>query len=405
MPSAAEALQTTKAAESEPEQQNKPRMQHLGYLDGLRASAAIFVIFCHMFGDARLSSPALPKHVSKLLMFLSFGHFAVDLFIVLSGFCLMLPVIRNGIELQGGALHFFKKRARRILPPYFAALTLSIVLILTLLGHPTGTNWDGALPITQAGVISHFLLVQDLFRSTAWKINYALWSISVEWRIYFLFPILVVCWRRWGGTATAAGALLGSLVLLVAMTLLSTSLRKIGFSQLDLSESGANPQFIGLFSLGMLGACICFENQPALKKLKELPWRFIVLGLLLVVFALAKLKLWHHSAIPITWTDYAVGLMSASAIVLINNTPGSLLHKVFSWRPLVFLGTFSYSIYLIHLPVLQFYWQYLRPLIPAGPIVKYLVTSTGGVALIVAVAYLFFLAFERPFLNSRSSAK
>jgi len=41
------------------------------------------------------------------------GHFSVDFFIVLSGFCLMLPVVRSH-QLNGGAWKFYKKRLRRI---------------------------------------------------------------------------------------------------------------------------------------------------------------------------------------------------------------------------------------------------------------------------------------------------
>ena len=63
-----------------------------------------------------------------LTNWLLYGHLAVDVFIVLSGFCLMLPVARSGGALADGARGFFVRRARRILPPYFAAFTISVAL-------------------------------------------------------------------------------------------------------------------------------------------------------------------------------------------------------------------------------------------------------------------------------------
>ncbi|MHA4875672.1 acyltransferase family protein, partial [Enterococcus faecium] len=68
------------------------------------------------------------------------GHFAVGLFLVISGFCLMQPVSkRRAFNIQ----RYFKRRAGRILPPYFAALVMSLVLIALAPGlrDPTGVRW------------------------------------------------------------------------------------------------------------------------------------------------------------------------------------------------------------------------------------------------------------------------
>jgi peptidoglycan/LPS O-acetylase OafA/YrhL len=119
---------------------------------------------------------------------MSFAREAVALFIVLSGFCLMLPVVRHGAEIQGGAWQFFKRRARRILPPYYFALAISLLLIWTVIGQKTNTHWDASLPADGKAIWTHLLLLQDVFQDTSARINHVMWSISVEWRIYFLFP-------------------------------------------------------------------------------------------------------------------------------------------------------------------------------------------------------------------------
>ena len=77
------------------------------------------------------------------------------------------------------------------------------------------------------------------------------------------------------------------------------------------------------------------------------------------------------------------------------------LNRILSWRPLVFVGTFAYSIYLIHAPLIQVLWQYVFVPLQSRPVPMFLALCFVGTPLIVGVSYLFFLACERPFLNRR----
>ena len=63
----------------------------LGYLDGLRGLAALYVVMHHS-AFAFYTASEMPHRLRLLLKPLAYGHFSVDLFIVLSGYCLMLPV-------------------------------------------------------------------------------------------------------------------------------------------------------------------------------------------------------------------------------------------------------------------------------------------------------------------------
>src|SRR5436853_35532 len=87
-------------------------------------------------GAAPMPGPAT-RHLTGWLYF---GHFGVVVFIVLSGFCLMLPVVRGDGTLRGGIAAFFKRRTLRIVPPYYVAIGLSLLLIVTLIGNQTGTH-------------------------------------------------------------------------------------------------------------------------------------------------------------------------------------------------------------------------------------------------------------------------
>lgn len=123
----------------------------LHFLDGMRGLSAFYVLLFHAhwqadwyFQPAPLSG--LTAAISSLL---DYGHAAVAVFIVLSGYCLMLPVARSGgLSIPGGVGAYLLRRARRIMPPYYAAIGVSLLLIACLpaLSHPGGERWAVALP-------------------------------------------------------------------------------------------------------------------------------------------------------------------------------------------------------------------------------------------------------------------
>jgi len=146
------------------------------------------------------------------------GHQSVDVFIVLSGFCLMLPVAKSGeLKLRNGFVSYLTKRAWRILPPYYAVLLICLVMtaLLPALRQP-GPSWRHALPAFEPGmIISHLLLIHNWSLDWFQKINPSLWSIAVEWQIYFVFPLLLWIFKRAGWlTGVFAGFAIGFSVFL-----------------------------------------------------------------------------------------------------------------------------------------------------------------------------------------------
>src|SRR5437660_1154683 len=92
--------------------------RHLKHVEGLRALACLVVFVNHAYGQTWFAEHGqFPKGVLSTFTYsLVAGHLAVTVFIVISGFCLALPVIANGDRLRGGSKNFFKRRALRILP-------------------------------------------------------------------------------------------------------------------------------------------------------------------------------------------------------------------------------------------------------------------------------------------------
>ncbi len=366
-----------------------PSSGRLRHLDGIRGLAALFVVLHHTWLTVwpDLYERRLPFVGSATRIF-AFGHFAVVVFIVLSGFCLALPVARTG-ELDGGALRFFRRRARRLLPPYYASFALSLLLIWTLIGSRTGTHWDISVPVNWKGYVGNSLLLGDVMGGG--QINHVWWSVALEWQIYLAFPLLVGCWLLFGaGPAALFGGALAA-----GTAFLTAHVPQVG----PLALSQLMPWFLALFSFGMLGAAIAETDAPYMRLLRERVRWHVLAALLTVGVVTACLvggrqgALAHRAVL-----DLVVGAASVCLIVACSHGDGRL-RRALSWRPLVVLGGFSYSLYLVHAPLLQVVWQYgLHPL-GLGPSATFVLLMLVGVPLVGAAAYLFFLAFERPFLS------
>lgn len=368
----------------------------LAYLDGLRAVAALYVVMFHaVLGFAREQHGAW----RALRVAFCFGHEAVAIFIVLSGYCLMLPVARRGeSRLEAGFGRYIGRRAFRILPPYFAALALSLLLIAscTSLRRASGTIWDDSLPAFEPGsLISHFLLLHNWVPAWAHRINGPLWSVASEWQIYFFFPLFLLPLRRRLGW--------------VAMLLAALAL---GYAPLAFGLPGAhtaNPWYLALFSLGMLAAEVSFGNARRERMLRaRIDFRMLTRGVWLVCALCATVgaRIWFRF-IPVT--DLAIGF--ATSLLLVDcteratrNQPGLVL-RVLESRAAGTIGHFSYSLYLTHLPVVALCFFALSDAGVSSQTWLAPLLLLSSVPASLGVAYLFHLAAERPFMLSRSAGR
>ena len=96
-----------------------PSAPRLHYIDGLRGLAMLMVLLyhCWLFGGMWSIGPTVGGHHLKIAPILGFGHIGVNLFLVLSGFCLYWPFVKGGTKREPTLWEFAKKRGRRILPP------------------------------------------------------------------------------------------------------------------------------------------------------------------------------------------------------------------------------------------------------------------------------------------------
>lgn len=361
-----------------PPVKSTPAGLHLTYLDSLRGLAAVYVVIHH----------ALYLELSKFPLFSVFGYgiYAVQFFIILSGFCLMLPVVRNGGKLPTSCYRFFVRRGFRILPTYYIALLVCIVWSVTI-------RSDRQV-ISIPDVVSHLLMIHDAIPQFVTSINSVFWSIGVEWRIYFFFPALLLAWRFWGAFPTTILATISSAIVAVILgTVAPDRLTSLWF------------HFLGLFSMGMLAADLCFSSKEAFTPFLKIRQRYWHLGTLLCIALIVlitwmdPMKLWPRRPTGIA-IGVATGTLGAIILVCITQTRFARVWRFLHWKPMVFLGRISYSLYLTHTVFLSMTYSYIVDPLGLQPLSRALLGAALGTLLSILGSYLFFLGAEKPFLKA-----
>src|SRR5437763_3119928 len=210
--------------------------RRLAGLDGVRGLAALFVVVNHVFLRA---FPGYPVDRAPFWAgWFIYGRFAVVVFIVLSGFSLALAPARHGWRLDAVS-RFAARRARRILPAYWAALAFSLAVAWLVVAQP-GQGIPGPKSVLVNG-----LLLQNLVGAPS--PNRSFWSMAVEAQLYVLFPLLLLMVRRWG-----------PIVMVATVTLVVAMVGVVGphISRLDVFVIQSPPDLAALFALGVLSAGI-----------------------------------------------------------------------------------------------------------------------------------------------------
>lgn len=362
----------------------------LHYLDGLRGLASLYVVMYHLSGYMG-QVPIFLQLIGKTL---DYGTFAVVIFIVLSGYVLMLPVTRSqSVYLSGGLWNYIQRRVRRILPPYYAALIFSLLVAVIILRLIKFFNFQWyQLPeieetfnpfFSPIDVITHLLLVQDFTSDTLESIDAPMWSVAIEWQMYFIFPLfLLPIWRRFGLFYTLINTFLISL---------------LPFYLWNKLMEPVHPWFLGLFVLGMAAADIGFSQKPKLVAMREsLPWSgFVIIFFLIALIINQEIEEWIY--------DYICGLAAACLLIyctkLVVEDKKSLILRLFETRLAISLGAFSYSLYLTHAVVITVV-EHLLLNLQMPPVKFILVLYVVALSLSLIIAYLFYLIFERPFMSN-----
>jgi peptidoglycan/LPS O-acetylase OafA/YrhL len=353
------------------------RSRRLAGLDGVRGLAALFVVVNHVFLRA---FPGYPVDRAPFgIAWFIYGRFAVVVFIVLSGFSLALAPARHGWRLDAVA-RFAERRARRILPAYWAALVFSLVVAWLIVPQP-----GHGIPDAKS-VLVNGLLVQNVVG--AHSPNAAFWSMAVEAQLYLAFPLLLLMVRRWGALAMVA-----------TVTLVVSMVGVLGphVSRLDTFVIQSPPDLAALFALGILTAGIVSASGAR----RSWPWAWLTLAAAVPVFAAIVVEGSVWTLGHLFWVDLALGPAIACLLAALATGRPARLPRLLDARPLRGLGLSSYSLYLTHAPIVAAVYEEIvagrvRQGVPA-----FVVTLALALPLTILFARVFASVFETPFRRRR----
>jgi peptidoglycan/LPS O-acetylase OafA/YrhL len=318
-------------------------------LDGLRAIAVLTVAFGH-FGVRGFTGLA----------------FGVDIFFVLSGFLITKVVLVNA-EKGRGLSDFYLHRFVRLAPPLALVCSALFLLPETFLSRYQAwrdvissglyiSNWTHAFPVGAPEYMAHS------------------WSLSIEEQFYLLWPILLLNMKRLGDTMARWGS-----VALLILSLGWLAFMYCSGASFDRIYNGFDTHSGGL----LCGCCLALFAFPRLPG-----WMGIVA--LAGYAALVEHFAWNAPLVPIVWIAAAVLILEVS-----NESNKTILKRVLNWRPFVWIGLISYSLYLWHYPVVLVLEYHLQmPTRIAAPL---------GIAVSIALAALTYVAVESPCRRARDA--
>lgn len=321
----------------------KPSGTRIEYIDGLRALAVLSVVAFHAL---------VGTTTTGWMRFISLqGCHGVDLFFVLSGFCLAYPTLQRAQSGQASFdwTQYASRRLVRIVPPYYIAVILLASAFLIFRQVP------GAMP----GVTWLQILRQALFIDGGTSfLNPSFWTLPIEFRWYFVFPVALWLWTR---------SPRGFLVSMLCCAMLVATLKQPG----DLIVL---PGFL----LGIIAAELR-ARRPESAWL-ALPACFAMFAVCLIFFPNRS----NHGEVGPAWEIASFFLVIAAGAI-------PKLERMLSIKALVAVGIASYGIYLVHQPIVilteKIGWQPLA-------------AGLCG----IGAGFVFWLLAERPFVSGKVRA-
>lgn len=292
-------------------------------LDGLRAVAVVAVLLFHLD-----------------LSWMSGGFLGVSLFFTLSGFLITRLLLDESARTGRVALRtFWSRRLRRLSPA--ALVVLAIVAIASLWSVFEGARLRGDLGASLGYVANwRFATAEstyaELFTSTPSPVIH-FWSLAIEEQFYLLFPLLFVVLSR-----RRAWLLPGLTTLTVASVMASflTGSRNLGYYG---THVRAAELLIGCVLAVVLTRAGRIERRSVTST--TVAGSVALVALVVAMVSVSSSDDWLYRG-----GLAAVALVSA--VVILAVVRGGVLTRPFATRPMVALGRASYSVYLVHWPVI-----------------------------------------------------
>lgn len=296
-------------------------------IDGLRAIAVLGVLLFHLNADL------LPG-----------GFTGVDIFFVISGYLITGIIIREMAAGKFSFKRFYERRVRRIFPALFAMLFIVTPIAYVSLYQEAFINFVWDLKYAAAQISNfHFAKEVDYFHISNEKSALLhTWSLGVEEQFYLLWPLLLLFLYKWKQQAR----------LLWVFLAIGVSSVIIGEYFLNASAEDSNLAFYMLWSRAfqlIIGGIVALPIIQSLTPPKRSRHLAATLGIVLIAYSYFNIT----SATPYPGLNGLIPAFGAALVIFahIRNQP-TIFYTLLSWRPLVYVGLISYSLYLWHWPLI-----------------------------------------------------
>jgi len=351
---------------------NVPALKYRADVDGLRAVAVLSVLAFHV-GFSRTQG----------------GFIGVDVFFVISGYLISSIIFSDIAASRFSIVGFYERRIRRIFPALFAVLAVSsAVAYIYLLPSELVDYAKSTLAAATSTSNFYFWKHSGYFDSPLSQPMLHTWSLAVEEQFYITFPLFLVLVRKFFPRRLRLSVVVFFFVSLLLSGILVW--RKPG-TAFYMPYTRAWEILLGtILSLGMFPRLRSAwgRNLAALA------------GIGLIAFAV----LFYSADTVFPGFSALVPCLGSALIIGVGESGSSVVGKVLSWRPVVFIGLISYSLYLWHWPVIVL--RQMGLLVGIGAIARFLPgisISAHRFDVLLEVALAFLLGtlswrfVERPF--------
>ncbi len=272
------------------------------------------------------------------------GFVGVDIFFVISGYLITLQILKAEPS-QFRFLAFYGRRIRRLFPALAVTVAITLAVSWRLLPPADfkALAWSAITSLLGVANIHFFLTVDYFNESSLLHPLLHVWSLSVEEQFYLLWPALIIVLALRSRTALIAGIAALALLSLAASAVLTSHAPYLAFYMM--------PFRIFEFAAGAAVALLSTTFSRSLSLL------FGLAGAALLIVSILLFD------VRTPWPAANALLPCLGTALLLIAGRSGFWHTALSVQPLRLLGRISYSVYLVHWPLIVLYrtWSVVPP--------------------------------------------